>query len=176
MLQQILDQELSSILGDPQPGAMAGQAMDDEEEEEVEASDVEMDDYPLPVESFPLSYDDVDDEYGGAEDFPSEGEAKTNETKFPFKKNIIYACDLRKLSWLIEYVVFVRNKTEDFLFAQFLRRVPSFAAIGPSGVKIWRGASEAPPPLPQSYEAQNKKCSILTTDIRKQPQTSWESI
>ena len=39
-----------------------------------------------------------------------------------------------------------KNNTEVFLFAQFLRCVPNFAAIGLSGAEIWRGASEAPPP------------------------------
>ena len=58
---------------------------------------------------------------------------------------IIYACNLTKL--MDVYAVFAKNNTEVFLFAQFLRRVPSFAAMC-QGAEIWRGGSKAPPPHP----------------------------
>ena len=56
----------------------------------------------------------------------------------------------------MKYTVFEKNNTEVFLFAQFLRCVPNFAAIGPIAAKFGthlrgpdlKGASKAPPPPP----------------------------
>ena len=75
------------------------------------------------------------------------------------KKNIIYAYNLHKLK-LIKYAVFEKNNTEVFLFAQFLRCVPNFAAIGPFGAEIWRGASEAPPPPPSILMERNRPVQL----------------
>ena len=41
---------------------------------------------------------------------------------------------------------FWEKNTEVFLFAQFLRCVPSFAAIGPFEAEIWTGPPRRPSP------------------------------
>ena len=46
----------------------------------------------------------------------------------------------------MKYVIFEKNNTKVFVFAQFLRCVPSFAVIGPFGAEILGGGG---------YEAQN---------------------